>query len=518
MFYIKGEKKMLKNKTLFVRTLFLVFVLALTVTANAALSNSEQLVADVILGSNVVHFQPKVSYYQLQLKVSSPDGVVYEMVFSGDDSPLFTLPGSAGDGSWTFELVVFDKNDFSRELAGGDNLAGLSSVDSSDPSLGQSGSFLVLGGAIYVPDLTSEGANQPLDFVTNDDSIVIGSLCVGFDCVNGESFGFDTIRLKENNLRIHFDDTSTSASFPRNDWRIVINDSSNGGASYFAVEDSTAGRIPFRIEAGAPANSLYVDDGGRVGIGTSTPVLELHVTDGDTPSLRLEQNGTQGWTPQTWDVAGNETNFFVRDVTHSSNLPFRIKAGARDDSLFIASDGKIGFGTDAPTAELEIKSTGDVAQILLDRASGAQAQFTAKENVVNIGSRTNHPVKFFVNQVMSLNLKTDGSMLMGNGAQLTAAGVWQNASSITLKENVMTLDAEHAVKTLENLEPVIFNYKKDKNEKYVGFIAENVPALVASNDRKSLSPMDVVAVLTKVVQQQQKTIADLEKKISLLEK
>lgn len=62
------------------------------------------------------------------------------------------------------------------------------------------------------------------------------------------------------------------------------------------------------------------------------------------------------------------------------------------------ADGKIGFGTDAPTAELEIKSTGDVAQLLLDRASGAQAQFTAKENVVNIGSRTNHPVKFFVNQ------------------------------------------------------------------------------------------------------------------------
>ena len=39
------------------------------------------------------------------------------------------------------------------------------------------------------------------------------------------SFGFDTIVLKENNLRIFFDDTSTSASFPRNDWRIIANDS-----------------------------------------------------------------------------------------------------------------------------------------------------------------------------------------------------------------------------------------------------------------------------------------------------
>jgi hypothetical protein len=41
----------------------------------------------------------------------------------------------------------------------------------------------------------------------------------------------------------------------------------------------------------------------------------------------------------------------------------------------------------------------------------------------------------------------------------------------------------------------------------VGFIAEDVPALVARKDRKSLSPMDIVAVLTKVVQEQKQTIA-----------
>lgn len=73
-----------------------------------------------------------------------------------------------------------------------------------------------------------------------DDVIISFSLCVGNDCVSGESFGFDTFRLKENNLRLHFQDTSNSASFPTNDWRIVANDSTNGGASYLAFEDSTA--------------------------------------------------------------------------------------------------------------------------------------------------------------------------------------------------------------------------------------------------------------------------------------
>jgi len=40
----------------------------------------------------------------------------------------------------------------------------------------------------------------------------------------------------------------------------------------------------------------------------------------------------------------------------------------------------------------------------------------------------------------------------------------------------------------------------------VGFIAEDVPDLVATKDRKALSPMDIVAVLTRVVQEQQKTV------------
>ena len=35
-----------------------------------------------------------------------------------------------------------------------------------------------------------------------------------------------------------------------------------------------------------------------------------------------------------------------------------------------------------------------------------------------------------------------------------------------------------------------------------GFIAEEVPELISTKDRKGLSSMDIVAVLTKVVQEQ----------------
>lgn len=192
------------------------------------------------------------------------------------------------------------------------------------------------------------------------DLIVQGSSCVGIDCASSESFGFDTGRYKENNLRLHFDDTSSSASFPSNDWRITINDSSNGGSSYFAVEDATANTIPLRVMAGAGNNALYISNsGGNVGMGTASPVVELHVADGDSPTLRLEQNGSNGWTPQIWDVAGNETNFFVRDVTNSSKLPFKIRPGAPDNSLYVQNNGNIGLGNASPSERLHLQ-TGNI--------------------------------------------------------------------------------------------------------------------------------------------------------------
>ena len=39
----------------------------------------------------------------------------------------------------------------------------------------------------------------------------------------------------------------------------------------------------------------------------------------------------------------------------------------------------------------------------------------------------------------------------------------------------------------------------------------------ATQDRKGLSPMDIVAVLTKVVQEQKKTIAEMQERIQALE-
>lgn len=353
--------------------------------------------ATVNVGSSGIHWQPTADAASWVLTVTGPDGFYHQEEFTSAPSmDLFTAEGQfLPDGVYKYELTAIPQigPQLRQELdAAAANLEVRERLAARVEGLGgtQSGSFRIHQGALVTSDqveLPSSPAaptvstgdlavSQPvpegsLDETTfNDNVIVIGSLCVGFDCVSSESFGFDTIRLKENNLRIHFDDTSSSSSFPRNDWRLTANDSANGGLSRFTIEDATANRNVFTIEAAARSNSLYVDSSGRVGIGTSNPLVEAHVADGDSPALRLEQNGSSGFTPQTWDIAGNESNFFVRDLTNGSRLPFRIRPGAPTSSIDIASDGDVGIGTSSPSEALHIQRSSGAANVLVEAGAG----------------------------------------------------------------------------------------------------------------------------------------------------
>ena len=71
--------------------------------------------------------------------------------------------------------------------------------------------------------------------------------------------------------------------------------------------------------------------------------------------------------------------------------------------------------------------------------------------------------------------------------------------------------------TLKGLNPVRFKYKEDNSgEEHLGFIAEDVPALVSTQSRNNLSLMDFTAVLTKVVQEQQETIDAMKQEIEMM--
>lgn len=74
------------------------------------------------------------------------------------------------------------------------------------------------------------------DQVYQDDLVVVGSIGVGFDATDGMEFGFETLILKENNVRIKFEDTSSSSQYPGMSWGLRANEVSNGGANQFAID------------------------------------------------------------------------------------------------------------------------------------------------------------------------------------------------------------------------------------------------------------------------------------------
>lgn len=261
-------------------------------------------------------------------------------------------------------------------------------------------------------------SNAKADQQFQDDVIVKGSICVGIDCVNGENFSFDTIRLKENNLRIRFTDTSSSSSFPTTDWQITVNDSANGGLNYFRIENIDGAKSPLTILDTAPNNAIYVTSNG-VGFNTSTPLVNLHVKGGNSPALRLEQDGSSGFAAQTWDIAGNETNFFVRDVTNSSKIPFKIRPSAPNNSLYIDSDGGIGFETSTPDGLFDIAhpSNANNHAVLV----GSTGNFG-----INIDNGFNPEGLFDVQTtggVSRFTVKSDGSVGVGTNSGLSKLNI-----------------------------------------------------------------------------------------------
>lgn len=72
------------------------------------------------------------------------------------------------------------------------------------------------------------------DQVISDNLILQGNQCTGSDCVDGEVFNDDLLRLQENNVRIRFHDTS-AADVLGQSWNINANRSNDGGESLFDI-------------------------------------------------------------------------------------------------------------------------------------------------------------------------------------------------------------------------------------------------------------------------------------------
>jgi len=259
--------------------------------------------------------------------------------------------------------------------------------------------------------------------------------------------------------------------------------------------------------------------------------VELHIVDGDSPTVRLEQDGSSGWTPQTWDLVGNETNFFIRDVTNGSKLFFRVQPGAPSDALTIKNDGKIGMGTWTPAAKLEVETTGESAKVVVQRTDGATSYFSAQSNKVVFGSETNHKMAVFVNSSVHTTFETNGDVTVNSGT--VHATAFNPTSDVNAKENFSPVDGKEVLERLAEVPITTWNFKDDEGKtRHMGPTAQDFSAAFGLGaDDKHISTVDADGVALAAVKElsaQNKTLQtenaalkarvdDLETRLAALE-
>lgn len=250
-----------------------------------------------------------------------------------------------------------------------------------------------------------------------------------------------------------------------------------------------------------------------------------------------------------WTIdVGNDGLWIVPEMADPAYTgTVKVREAAGENSLVVGStqSGKgsyVGIGTETPQARLDVKGQILTSDLITTTYTGVTTTGNGLRNLlVMSNNNTNESLisdagfqvrnaregfewnfrtaEAYDDGFMATKAGTGGAELvvrngtsdyrnvtleLGNGAYCD--GVWHDASSRSFKEGIEALDEAAALEAFAQLQPVTYVYKSNPTDPKVGFIAEDVPALVADPGRKSISTIDIVAVLTKVIQKQQRVI------------
>ena len=223
------------------------------------------------------------------------------------------------------------------------------------------------------------------------------------------------------------------------------------------------------FDMSSPPDSLVVDTTGNVGVGTATPQSKLDVL-GDIST--------------TFTGVNNIGLVELLKMSVDNTNPDKFS-----DAGFKLENAREGFSWAFRTLE----STGGFAA----SKQGTGAKEFEIRNPTNVG--------------------TNVELHLANGGK-NIGGQWLNASSRSYKENINELSSADAMQALKELKSVTYEFKRDtENTQRVGFIAEDVPALLATKDRKTVDSLQIISVLTKAVQVIQAEVSAKDQKIAEME-
>jgi len=376
--------------------------------------------------------------------------------------------------------------------------------------------------------------------------------------------GINTTKASGVALDIREDSTTTAVD--------VRNANSSGFGAYFAGGSSSS-QYAFRA-ADKDNNALFSIMGdGNVGIGTSSPGAELHVSASTTTQVRCESTTNSSTSVFQLATNGSDWNLSAGGSSQATypNSFYIYDAGADATRLVINASGNVGIGEISPQGALHVKSSdsgatadGGANDLVVENSSnagisilsGASAsgsiyfgdsgsaydgyiqydQTNRKFNFVtatsggmtidasnNVGIGTSSP---------SGKLHVAGDVVIGaTGTDANRASVFYNTSTgqliLVVSDARLKKDFDYdiaGIETVKKLKPLRFSWK-DSDKRQLGFLAqESIEAdehLAWNNVEEDTWGLDgwegYAAVLTKAIQEQQTIIDNLKARIKTLE-
>ncbi|MEO1049106.1 MAG: tail fiber domain-containing protein [Bacteroidota bacterium] len=294
-------------------------------------------------------------------------------------------------------------------------------------------------------------------------------------------------------------------------------------------------------------DALTISDAGNVGIGVS-PNWRLNVgwdaSNNINPVAELTNTGTN--SSSSLRFTNGATNHYNIGITQGDN--FAISAqnsniSLSSDLFTIASDGSVGIGVTSPSRILHVSaptSTAGLVRISSQSLNTAGLEFAeGSSGDWRISTATlSSALEFYssTDDFSSTSLRytfTTAALLSSGNLNLGSSGLrWntiflQNSPDVSsdrrLKHSIH--DLNYGLNTVMQLRPVsyILNQDKDENVK-LGLVAQEVQSVipevvgVGDDDQQLLSIRytELIAVLTKAVQEQQALIEKQNKEIERL--
>ena len=305
-------------------------------------------------------------------------------------------------------------------------------------------------------DLTVSGAFTSLGIDDNASSNVITVSTGGF-----------TLSPATNNLYL----ADGTLSYYGTTNNVYLNGAGSGGGLLLSGDgtraenidiDASENNIKFTV---GTAERMRIDSSGNVGIGTTSPTVQLHVkgtSSANNAELRLEEvNGDIVQLISISDefrigtVAANPIAFRTGNTER-----MRIDANGR---MQITSDGQASFTSDA---SLEVR--GQNAPLV---------KFNHTQNADEVVLQIRHDQARSGQTATMVQILNNSNSEVGTIKANVSATAFNTSSDYRLKENV-TYDFD-ATSRLKKLKPARFNFIADENNTTVdGFIAHEVSSIV----------------------------------------